>query len=318
MGRGNFSLMILAILVALMMSCMSCSEGIEENTLVEIKRLQARNEIQNLMGRYAFYHASGLNFMAAQKLFTTYDDTVIEMMWGRYTGKDAAHSCFTVAHRMYDQPTITALKLDAPELTADEKALISAGETPSSPASAGVEGAAVNTGDPSRGMPEGNASREAFPRSTEAADAGNIEKGSDAIQMAEGLTKNEGALIHLQALTTPVIEIAGDGETARAVWISPGLEGTDPAWMKFGCDFKKQEGEWKIWHLHVYGLMTGSEAKNTFTPNIEPGNGADKAPTTNWEYSKQAVFIPYEPEPPQPYEKWDYATIQPKSYGDPN
>ena len=318
MGRVNFSLMLLAILVALMMACMSCSEGIEENTLLEIKRLQACNEIQNLMGRYAFYHTSGLNFMAAQKLFTTYDDTVIEMMWGRYTGKDAAHRCFTVGHRMDDQPTITALKLNVPELTADEKALISARETPPSPAPAGVEGTAVNAGDPSRGMPEGKAFKDALPSGTTVAGTGAIEKESDFMQTSEGFTRNEVASIHLQALTTPVIEIAGDGETARAVWISPGLEGTEPAWMKFGCDFKKQEGEWKIWHLHVYGLMTGSEARDTFTPNIEPGNGADKAPTSNWEYSKQALFIPYEPEPPQPYDTWDYATIQPKSYGDPN
>jgi hypothetical protein len=25
--------------------------------------------------------------------------------------------------------------------------------------------------------------------------------------------------------------------------------------MKYGADFKKEEGRWKIWHMHVYGLF---------------------------------------------------------------
>jgi len=317
MGKGIFSLMILAILIALMTACMSCSENIEENALIEIDRLKARNEIQNLMGRYAFYHTSGLNFMAAEKLFTTYDDTVIEMMWGRYIGKDSAHRCFTVAHRMYDQPTITALKLAAPELTDAEKAMIGALEAPAVADSATVEGS-VDTAIIPQDMPEEKASGGASAPVTSYDTAGDIDKESDILQDSEGVTEKMAASIHLQALTTPVIEIAGDGETARAVWISPGIEGTEPAWMKFGCDFKKQDGEWKIWHLHVYGFMTGLEPGYAFTPDIEPENGADKAPTTNWEFSRQASFIPYEPEPPQPYDTWDYARIHPKSYGDPN
>jgi hypothetical protein len=317
MGRKIFSLMILAVLAALMTVCMSCSEDIEEKTLLEIERLNARNEIQNLMGRYAYYHTSGLNFMAAQKLFTSYDDTVIEMMWGRYTGKDAAYRCFIVGHRKDDQPTITALKLDVPELTDDEKAMTGSLKASTVPSPTNVEKEVI-AGDASHAASEGNASTGALPPGTNAAGADDTGKGSDLIQNTEGLTVYEGAPIHLQALTTPVIEIAGDGETARAVWTSPGLEGTEPAWVKFGCDFKKQDGEWKIWHLHVYGLVTGTEAKYIFTPNVVPSNGADKAPTTNWEYSRQAQFIPYEPEPPQTYETWDYTKIQPKSYGDPN
>jgi len=318
MGRGIFSLMLMAVPVAFMMACMSCSDGIEENTLLEIKRLQARNEIQNLMGRYAFYHSSGLNFMAAQRLFTTYDDTVIEMMWGRYTGNDAARRCFTVAHRIYDQPAITALKLSVPELTPEEQALINSSETRNSPAPVGVEGTEANTGDPARGITDEIRSMTAPSQAPADPLSGVIENESGVITTTVDLKENARASLRLQALTTPVIEVAGDGETARAVWISPGMEGTEPAWIKFGCDFRKQDEEWKIWHLHVYGLMTGSEVRNSFTPDITPDNGADKAPTTNWEFSRQAVFTPYEPEPPQPYDTWDYATIQPKSYGDPN
>ena len=61
-------------------------------------------------------------------------------------------------------------------------------------------------------------------------------------------------------LTTPVIEIAGDGKTAKAVWMSFG-EVSGPmggkgaaAWTqeKYGMDFVKEDGKWKIWHLRTY------------------------------------------------------------------
>lgn len=80
-------------------------------------------------------------------------------------------------------------------------------------------------------------------------------------------------------VTTPMIEVAGDGKTAKGLWIVNGLESglTDPeharkmpdwmfekemidgkkVWMhnvylKYGIDFIKQEGEWKIWHFHCF------------------------------------------------------------------
>lgn len=81
-------------------------------------------------------------------------------------------------------------------------------------------------------------------------------------------------------VTTPVIEIAADGQTAKGLWIVNGLESgltspehakNMPAWMfepnvevdgkkvwmhnvylKYGVDFIKQDGEWKIWHFHCF------------------------------------------------------------------
>lgn len=53
----------------------------------------------------------------------------------------------------------------------------------------------------------------------------------------------------MHTLTTPVIEIAGNGKTAKGVWISPGHEtGFDDetgkprgqwCWTKYGCDFSR-------------------------------------------------------------------------------
>lgn len=60
-------------------------------------------------------------------------------------------------------------------------------------------------------------------------------------------------------LASPIIEVAGDGKTAKGVWMSPGFE-TFPEpetgkvtagwnWTKYACDFIKEDGKWKIWHF---------------------------------------------------------------------
>jgi hypothetical protein len=63
-------------------------------------------------------------------------------------------------------------------------------------------------------------------------------------------------------MTTAVIEVAGDCQTAKGVWIAPGHETINPPGMgkiipgwcfvKYGCDFIKEGKEWKIWHLFVF------------------------------------------------------------------
>ncbi|MBP2642833.1 MAG: hypothetical protein H6Q67_720 [Firmicutes bacterium] len=68
-----------------------------------------------------------------------------------------------------------------------------------------------------------------------------------------------GTLI-MHTLTTPIIHIAGDGQTAKAMWYTPGQvteigdDGYPYAmwlWEKYGVDFIKEDGEWKIWHLQI-------------------------------------------------------------------
>ena len=59
-------------------------------------------------------------------------------------------------------------------------------------------------------------------------------------------------------VTTPLIYIAGDGRTAKGLWICPGVESTptgdgnaEALWISgtLGIDFIKEDGQWKIWHL---------------------------------------------------------------------
>ncbi len=76
-----------------------------------------------------------------------------------------------------------------------------------------------------------------------------------------------------------MIEVGADGETAKGIWIMAGLEsglmdpevakGVPPwvlsggdvdgkpvwahwVWCKYGVDFIKQDGEWRIWHFRCY------------------------------------------------------------------
>ncbi|MBP2663242.1 MAG: hypothetical protein H6Q71_1190 [Firmicutes bacterium] len=65
--------------------------------------------------------------------------------------------------------------------------------------------------------------------------------------------------IIMHPLTTSIIELAGDGETAKGMWYSPGQitevgpSGPEAQWIweKYGVDFIKEDGNWKIWHMHV-------------------------------------------------------------------
>jgi SnoaL-like domain len=89
--------------------------------------------------------------------------------------------------------------------------------------------------------------------------------------------------------TSPLIEVAGDGETAKGVWIVAGVESglTDPdvakqapagffepelvegkkVWahwiqVRYYLDFLKQDGEWKIWHFRAVEISRAPFSKN--------------------------------------------------------
>lgn len=72
-----------------------------------------------------------------------------------------------------------------------------------------------------------------------------------------------GEMLDMQ-LTTPMIEIADDLQTAKCLWWMPGAgaipqEGGDPmaiwAWGELAVDFVKEGDQWKIWHLHYFRLI---------------------------------------------------------------
>jgi hypothetical protein len=136
----------------------------------------------------------------------------------------------------------------------------------------------------------------------------------------------------VNTLTTPMVVVAGDGKTAKGIWISPGVNtsvsnGKASAgwrWARFGVDFIKEDGAWKIWHMHVYGMFRADYYKSWAeveerpkmpegaAPQGMPGGpssqgsngGPDKANTYSWSYSP-TVKTENVPAPPEPYETWD-------------
>lgn len=84
-----------------------------------------------------------------------------------------------------------------------------------------------------------------------------------------GKAPEVGAMTDIQ-LTTPVIEVADDLKTAKALWWCPGAgaipqEGEDPKaiwiWGHLTADFIYKDNTWRIWHLHYYRMVKCSYEK---------------------------------------------------------
>lgn len=102
-----------------------------------------------------------------------------------------------------------------------------------------------------------------------------------------------GKLI-LHETTTPLIEVAEDGETAKGFWLMAGVEsgtsrpehvGTMPeflyepesanvdgkrvwahwVWCQYAIDFLKQDGEWKIWRFRCLEVARAPFSENWIT-----------------------------------------------------
>lgn len=72
--------------------------------------------------------------------------------------------------------------------------------------------------------------------------------------------------MYILANTNDVIEVAGDGKTAKGLWICPGFStrvdtgndgAADATWgyCKRAADFIREDGQWKIWHYQVHGVF---------------------------------------------------------------
>ena len=118
--------------------------------------------------------------------------------------------------------------------------------------------------------------------------AGQYTDYDSVIRYHQGRPAPAGKLI-LHSTTTPVIEEAADGATAKGVWIMAGTESglTDPevakdspdfmyspgdvqgkkvwahwVWCKYAIDFLRQDGEWKIWKFRCYELARAPFEEN--------------------------------------------------------
>jgi hypothetical protein len=148
----------------------------------------------------------------------------------------------------------------------------------------------------------------------------------------DGLPKSKAGALWYHMLTTPVIEVAGDGKTAKAVFMSFGnvsgsMNAKQPAaaqWTeeKYGIDFVKEDGHWKIWHLRTYVEFYTSIDKSWLDPQnnlaaphqqAASGAGVKEEPGVSFDNMKPDVrgnfYEGYhlgrepklDPAPPKPY-----------------
>jgi hypothetical protein len=99
-------------------------------------------------------------------------------------------------------------------------------------------------------------------------------------------------VMHQHSFLAPLIEVAGDGQTAKGVWDSIGVDtgsGDSMAnwgWVRYAIDFKKIKDEWKIWHMKVIPLWNApyGEAWSTMVQKASKGamsgGGASAAAAT--------------------------------------
>ena len=131
--------------------------------------------------------------------------------------------------------------------------------------------------------------------------------------MSEGKPTPGGMFEH--HLCTPIIQVAADGKTAKGLWFSPGHETTPDekgkliahwCYGKFGADFIKEDGKWKIWHYHWYDTFMCPYDKS-WVETRQPAIGelrhpdSDTPSTSRSTYFKDQVRKPI-PEYPEPYE----------------
>jgi len=124
----------------------------------------------------------------------------------------------------------------------------------------------------------------------------------------------------MHGMTTPIIEVAKDGQTARGLWLMFGAE-TAPfggkeykvywAAGQFAMDFIKEDSEWKIWRYNTTGLIFSpfekgwhKENKAPIGTNVPDQFKPDRPPTYPYMWDAD-TYIENIPPVPLPYETWD-------------
>lgn len=123
----------------------------------------------------------------------------------------------------------------------------------------------------------------------------------------------------MHTLSTPVIEIAGDGQTAKGVWYTPGAIGMvdkkgkltgDWLWERYGVDFIKENGQWRFWHIVVFTDFLSPMGKD-LQPPPEP---VAAAPVGTEGKASSAQSASTGPRPfdikVQNYASWSPTTVQ--------
>lgn len=136
----------------------------------------------------------------------------------------------------------------------------------------------------------------------------------------------------MRYMTTPLIEVAGDGLTARGVFIAHGFETyatlnkredyrgrTFWNWGRCGVDFILENGEWKFWHVRLCPLVFTEYGKSWEEHRKYDGFGRNSSPAIDgpvvhpiYEWAIDELIFRDTPPLPEPYET--FADVAP-GYG---
>jgi hypothetical protein len=128
-------------------------------------------------------------------------------------------------------------------------------------------------------------------------------------------------IMDLQALSSPVIEVADDLRTAKGMWYAPTvatechpdaeLPTAHHVWLKFAVDFVYEEGEWKVWHYHILPSFNTAFDKSWVESSLQmekmfasmPPDAQPKPLGPVTAYHAYSVHEPpaNDPRPPEPY-----------------
>lgn len=132
--------------------------------------------------------------------------------------------------------------------------------------------------------------------------------------------------IFFHTLCSPCIQVAGNGQTAKATWMSAGFE-TMPAgimapesksfwcWGKYGMDFIKHPatGEWKIWHMKWFRTIRSDFYTDWYTDSQNTMAGQPGGTFQHPDVRPSVFHKPYRhdeiphpfPADPEPYYDYD-------------
>ena len=126
-----------------------------------------------------------------------------------------------------------------------------------------------------------------------------------------------GGVLFVHFTTTPMIEIADDLQTARCVFLSPGIEASAAAtrdagcwaWSRYAFEMIYEEGEWRVWRERVYPVFRSDyyedfakvhEEDLTKTPMGDRFEDFAKF----FAYTPDVIMPRNEPDPTEPYDTW--------------
>lgn len=121
--------------------------------------------------------------------------------------------------------------------------------------------------------------------------------------------------VNLGGIDSEVLEVAGDGQTARGAWVSMGTITTASqgdarwCWGKYAVDFILEDGSWKIWHMVLFPLYLNryevcwSDEKPLSLDDF-PFTDVDRTGALAYVWGPDSVTPGDQPEPPLPYETW--------------